>query len=63
VEILARQSGAAVILLQVVPFLWPSEYAHVREMGNKMDKEVSDYLFTVETHRVEKGIEARVSVH
>ena len=63
VELIARQSGAAVILLRVVPFLWPSEHVHVREMADKMDKEASDYLFTIETHLVEKGIEASVSVH
>jgi len=63
VEMLARQSGAAVILMRVVPFLWPSEHVHVREMGDKMDKEASDYLFTIETHLVEKGLEASVSVH
>jgi nucleotide-binding universal stress UspA family protein len=38
VEMFARQSGAAVILMRVVPFLWPSEHVHVREMGDKMDK-------------------------
>ena len=62
VELLARQSGAHVILMRVVPFLWPSEYVHLKEMGHKMDKEASDYLFTIETHLVEKGIEASVSV-
>lgn len=62
VELLARQSGAQVILMRVVPFLWPSEYVHLKEMGHKMDKEASDYLFTIETHLVEKGIEASVSV-
>ena len=63
VEMLARQSGAHVILMRVVPFLWPSEHVHLKEMGHKMDKEASDYLFTIETHLVEKGIEASVSVH
>ena len=63
VEMLARQSGAAVILMRVVPFLWPDDHVHVREMGDKMDKEASDYLFTIETHLVEKGIEASVLVH
>ena len=62
VEILARQSGAHVILMRVVPFLWPSEHVHLKEMGHKMDKEASDYLFTIETHLVEKGINASVSV-
>lgn len=62
VETLARASGAHVILLRVVPFLWPSEHVHVREMGDKMDKEASDYLFTIETHLVEKGIEASIAV-
>jgi nucleotide-binding universal stress UspA family protein len=62
VELLARQSGAHVILMRVVPFLWPSEHVHLKEMGHKMDKEASDYLFTIETRLVEKGIEASVSV-
>jgi nucleotide-binding universal stress UspA family protein len=62
VELLARQSGAHVILMRVVPFLWPSEHVHLKEMGHKMDKEASDYLFTIETHLVEKGIEASVLV-
>jgi len=62
VEMLALQSGAHVILMRVVPFLWPSEHVHLKEMGHKMDKEASDYLFTVETRLVEKGIEASVSV-
>lgn len=62
VEMLARRSGAAVILLRVVSFLWPSEHAHLREMGDNMDKEASEYLFTVETHLAEKGIEASIVV-
>ena len=62
VELLARQSGAHVVLMRVVPFLWPSAHVHLKEMGHKMDKEASDYLFAVETHFVEKGIEARVLV-
>lgn len=62
VELLAKQSGAHVRLMRVVPFLWPSEHVHLKEMGHKMDKEASDYLFAIETHLVEKGIEASVSV-
>jgi len=63
VELLAKQSNAEVILLRVVPFSWPNEFLHVREMGDKLDKEASDYLFTINAKLVEKGISGECCVH
>jgi nucleotide-binding universal stress UspA family protein len=61
-EILAKRSNAAVILLRVVPFSWPNEFIHVREMGDKLDKEASDYLFAISAKLGEKGIEGECCV-
>ena len=63
VETLAKKSGAEVILLRVVPFTWPNEFLHVREMGNKLDKEASDYLFAINAQLEEKGIKGECRVH
>ena len=63
IEILARKANTKIILLRVVPFLWPSEFMHVREMGDKMDKEASDYLFSIENKLGEKGIKGEICVH
>ena len=63
IETLVKQANSEVILLRVVPFLWPSEFIHVREMGDKMDKEASDYLFSIENKLGEKGIKGEVYVH
>jgi len=63
VELLAKRSNAEVILLRVVPFSWPSEFLHVREMGDKLDKEASDYLFAINAKLIEKGIRGECCVH
>ena len=62
VETLAKRSGAEVILLRVVPFTWPDEFLHVREMGNKLDKEASDYLFAINAQLGGKGIKGECCV-
>jgi nucleotide-binding universal stress UspA family protein len=56
IEVIAKKANAEIILLRVVPFSWPSEFTHVREMGDKMDKEASDYLFSIESKLGEKGV-------
>lgn len=63
IEILAKRSNAEVMLLRVVPFLWPSEFLHVREIGDKLDKEASDYLFPIDARLGEKGIKGECCVH
>ncbi|KPJ58945.1 MAG: hypothetical protein AMJ42_02365 [Deltaproteobacteria bacterium DG_8] len=63
VELLAKRSNAEVILLRVVPFSWPNEFLHVREMGDKLDKEASDYLFAINAKLIEKGISGECCVH
>ncbi|MBW2553310.1 MAG: universal stress protein [Deltaproteobacteria bacterium] len=63
IEVLAKKANAEIILLRVVPFSWPSEFIHVREMGDKMDKEASDYLFSIESKLEEKGIKGEVCVN
>ena len=62
IEVLAKKANTEIILLRVVPFSWPSEFIHVREMGDKMDKEASDYLFSIESKLGEKGIKGEVCV-
>ena len=39
-----------------MPFLWPSGFIHVREMGDKLDKEASNYLFAINDKLRGKGI-------
>lgn len=63
IEALVQKANTEITLLRVVPFLWPSEFIHVREMGDKMDKEASDYLFSIESKLGEKGIKGQVCVH
>ena len=63
IEILVKRTNAKIILLRVVPFFWPSEFIHVREMGDKMDKESSEYLISINTKLGEKGIAGEVCVH
>jgi len=63
VEILAKKSNAEIILLRVVPFTWPDEFMHVREMGDKLDKEASEYLFAINAQLEEKGIEGECCIH
>ncbi len=62
IETLAQRTNAKIIMLQVVPFFWPSEFKHVREMGDKMDKEAADYLFVRNARLGEKGIKGEVCV-
>ena len=62
IEVIAKKANAEIILLRVVPFSWPSEFTHVREMGDKMDKEASDYLFSIESKLGEKGIKGEICV-
>lgn len=62
IEVLAQKANTEIVLLRVVPFSWPSEFIHVREMGDKMDKEASDYLFSIESRLGEKGIKGEVCV-
>jgi len=62
IEIIAKRAHAEIILLEVVPFFWPSEFKHVREMGDKIDKEASDYLFVRNAQLGEKGIKGEVCV-
>ena len=62
IEILAKRADVETTLLRAVPFFWPSEFKHVREMGDKMDKEASDYLFAINAQLGEKGIKAEVCV-
>jgi len=63
IEVLAKRSNAEIVLLRVVPFSWPSEFIHVREIGDKMDKEASDYLFSINAKLGEKGIKGDCCVH
>ena len=63
IEILAKKASAEIVLLRVVPFLWPSEFIHVREIGDKMDKEASDYLFPINSNLLKKGIKGECFVH
>ena len=63
IELLAKQSSAEVILLRVVPFTWPNEFLHVREMGDKLDKEASDYLFALHAQLEEKGVKGECCVN
>lgn len=62
IEVLAQKANTEITLLRVVPFSWPSEFIHVREMGDEMDKEASDYLFSIESKLGEKGVNADVCV-
>ncbi len=62
IETLAKRTNAEIIMLQVIPFFWPSEFKHVREMGNRMDKEAADYLFVRSARLGEKGIKGEVCV-
>jgi nucleotide-binding universal stress UspA family protein len=57
IEILVKHYNAEIVLLRVVPFLWPSGFIHVREMGDKLDKEASNYLFAINAKLRGKGIE------
>ncbi len=36
IEVLAKKANTEIILLRVVPFSWPSEFIHVREMDNRL---------------------------
>ena len=42
-EVIERE----VVLRRAVLFLWPSGFIHVREMGDTLDKETSNYLFAI----------------
>ena len=62
IEMLVKQSDAEIILLRVVPFLWPSGFVQAREMGDKLDKEASNYLCSINSKLTVKGMEGEVFV-
>jgi nucleotide-binding universal stress UspA family protein len=62
-ETLAKRTNAKIILIQVVPFFWPDEFLHVRELGNKLDHEASKYLYSIMRKMSHKGIEGEICVH
>lgn len=62
IEYFAKRSNAEIILFRVVPFFWPDEFLHVRKMGDELDNEACQYLYSVNAKLERRGIEGEVYV-